>query len=270
MTAPTRTRSRSHTSARRQPHRARGGASPRLVVFGTVAVIALIVGALVGGLFFRPASPKPKASASVNSAGAPAVEVALPTEDNPGPVRMNGLAPSGFTTGATGASAAAVAYAQAVVQLTTHSAAEVDAAGRSMVAPRINANAAVGTTVEGLRSKIRPRSDTVLRVVPLGRKLGPTTGNRMAVDVWVGVLSASPSGTPVAGGVIPTPTELNFFTVSAGLVYVGGDWKLESLRFAEGPTPAMNDNAPMDAAQFGKTMQSYLPYGYLPPQEVTK
>lgn len=270
MTAPTRTRSRSHTPARRQTHRTRGGSSPRLVVFGSVAVIALVIGAVLGAVLLGPSSHKARPAAAVNPAGTPAAEVALPSEDNPGPVRMAGVVPGGFTTGITGATAAANAYAEMAIKLTTTPEGDVTAAGRKVVAPGINTTTAVKTPVDGLRTTLRLKPDATLRVVPLGRRLDATNGSRATVSVWIAVLSATPTGTEVAGVVVPTPTEVNFLTITVGLNYATRDWKLESLRVAEGPAPALGQNAPVDAAQFAQTMQSYLPYGYLPPTEVTK
>lgn len=184
MAAPTRTRSRSRATSRRPVSRAQhGGPSPRLVVLGAAAVIALVLGALAGAVLLRPASSsKAPAAVAVNPAGSPAAEVALPTEDNPGPVRRDGLVPAGFTSGTTGAVAASVAYSKAAVELTTRPEAEVRSATRKMSSAATNADALVAP-VATLRTTLAARPDTVQRVVPLGRRIVTPGTTRQTVDV---------------------------------------------------------------------------------------
>jgi hypothetical protein len=241
-------------------------------VLGTVAVIALIVGGIVGVVALRPSAPKSTVAGTANPAGSPAAEVALPSENNPGPVRMDGLTPSGFTTGRTGAIAAAAAYSKAAVQLSTRTDADVRTALRKVVTNPTNIDTAFVAPVASLRTTLNARTDSTLRVVPLGSRVATTNTNANVqnVDVWLAVLSATPSGFDTPTGVIPAPTEVAYVTASTTVVRTGGDWKLESLRITEGPTPALGTNAPLEADAFAKELRGYAPYSYLPPVEAAK
>ena len=264
MPASTRTRSRSRTSARTSAHRASGGLSPRVVALGVTAAIALVVGIVAGLFLMKPSGARSVATSPVE-VGAPAAEVAVPTAEAPGPVRVANGVPSGFLRGPQGAVAAANAFTQAAVQFSTQPTATVQAAGRAMVLNGGDVDAAFVTPTSFLRDKISSRTDTALRTVPIGSKTTALTADRATINVWVAVLAASASGIETAGGVVPSLGEASFFTTTVSLAYRNGDWRLVGLAVAEGPGIAVGAENTLDAAALGDQLRGFTPFQYFPP-----
>jgi hypothetical protein len=264
MTSATRTRSRSRTSARTSAHRASGGLSPRVVALGVTAAIALVIGVVAGFLFLKPASPSAPTATAIEQ-GTPAAEVAVPTAEAPGPVRVTNGIPSGFLRGPEGAVAAANAFTQSAVRFSTQPPATTQAAARQIIIPGVDPEAAFVTPTAFLREKIGSRPDTAVRTVPIGSKTTALTSDRATVNVWVAVLSANAAGIETAGGVVPSLGEASFFTTTVSLVYRNGDWRLAGLAAAEGPGVALGAENTLDAAALGDQLRGYTPFQYFPP-----
>lgn len=230
------------------------------MVLALVIVVALVLGGLIGYILLKPKS------ATVSSGVAPmapAADVALGSEANPGPLRMNGVVPSGFIAGSTGAVAASSAYGQAVVTLTARSEQDIRAALASMTVP--SSTAAVGTALATLRTQLNVDAASTVRAVPMGNRTVAASNSRATVDVWMLVMTAKPAGVEIKNvGVVPAPTEAAYVTLSFELVRANNDWKIAGLRSAEGPTPANPTTTPVDAEQFAKDLNSYVPFDYTP------
>lgn len=230
------------------------------MVLAIVIGVALVLGGFIGYILLKPKSTQMNMGAAPM---APAAEVALGSESNPGPLRMNGVVPSGFFAGSTGAVAASSAYGQAVVALTTRSEQDTRTALTTMTVP--SATAAVGASIATLRAQLSTDAATTVRAVPLGSRTVAVTNSRATVDVWMMVMTAKPTGVEIKNvGVVPTPTEATYVTLSFELVRTNNDWKVAALRSAEGPTPANPTTTPVDAEQFAKDLKSFVPFDYAP------
>ncbi|MFZ4516492.1 MAG: hypothetical protein ACOYN3_09310 [Acidimicrobiia bacterium] len=229
------------------------------VVLAVVVGVALVVGGLAG--FFTMQSGS-SSSAAKEVVQGPAKEVALATESNPGPLRYVGGVPSGFYAGTSGAIAAAGAYVDQVVSLTVRP----DATARTSLMS-MTTSAGLSATMNALptlRLQLNSEAGTTVRSVPLGTRIVMASKSQASIEVWTMVMLAKPSGVQTAAGIIPTPTEAAYATISVDLVRADNDWKLAGLRSAEGPSAATTSKAPSDAENFARDLGAFTPFQYVP------
>lgn len=166
-------------------------------------------------------------SVTTTTASQPAVAT------GPGPSGERGGMPAGFSRDEAGARAAAMAYASASQRWLYLDDAGVEAAitaiATPVAAPRLARE--VVAEVRVARESLAQTPGRVWWIVrPLAVDLDSVTSDRARVAVWtVTVLSASDVALP----------QSDWTTVTLDLVWQDGDWRVDEIADASGPTPML-------------------------------
>lgn len=217
----------------------------RILVAGSVVVAALVVGALLSGAARNAASDDPRpAEADTETPGSP----------DPGDGSSAGSenVPVGFSHDEAGAAEAAIAYSaasQGWLYLTDEEirAAVVEVATPT-AAPRLADD--VVADVSAARERLGASPGRVWWLVrPLAWEVESYADDEARVSVWtVTVLSAAEVAAP----------QTEWMTVAIDLAWVDGDWHVDAVRSAPGPTPMTGPNdRPWDAEPFDHALSGF-------------
>lgn len=218
----------------------------RLLILAGVIVAVLLIGALIT----HTASNPPTSSAAPEAeAAAPARPVAPGT---PVPAGEAAGMPVGFAPGEHGAVVAAVAYATAPQRWLYFTDEEIRAAIDQIATPAAAPRMAddIVAEVAIAREQLGASSGRVWWLVrPLAWEVELHDGNEARVSVWVvTVLSAAEVAAP----------QSEWMTVTLDLAWVDGDWRVDAVRDAPGPTPIIGPkDRPWDAEPFDETLSGF-------------
>ncbi|CAM5243913.1 hypothetical protein [Streptomyces fumanus] len=96
----------------------------------------------------------------------------------------------------------------------------------------------------------------VSRTTPIGTKVTDSSGTTTTVEVWcTGVFGT-------AGEKSTNPVSSDWFTMTLGMRWTDGDWKVESFSQKEGPAPVPGDNKASSADEMSKAVQEYGGFSY--------
>ncbi|WP_328915119.1 MULTISPECIES: hypothetical protein [unclassified Streptomyces] len=274
---PTRTRmpEGTHSGAVRRPQ-------PRRALVTVVGVVVLLIAALA---FANRGGDSSSDTKDTAGSGAPAAgsggsggssgsggtksgasTATAPTGERPVGGKNAGI-PAGFAHTGQGAQSAAANYAVALgsvdmfnaarrheIVAAVHDPAVTDAlqtqldqaySGASLQALGLNAD---GTAPSGLTF--------VSRTVPVGTKITANAADAMTVEVWCTDLVG------LAGQGSTKPVSASWFTITEKLVWVGGDWKIESSSQKDGPAPVNGDNRAATADEIAGAVREYGGFTY--------
>jgi hypothetical protein len=96
----------------------------------------------------------------------------------------------------------------------------------------------------------------VSRTVPVGTKVTASAADAMTVEVWCTDLVG------LAGEGSTNPVSSAWFTVTEKLLWVGGDWKIQSSSQKDGPAPVSSDNRAATADEIAGAVQDYGGFTY--------
>lgn len=218
----------------------------RWLLLAAVIVALVLIGALVTNIASNPPADH---EVRETEAVAPTHPVA------PGTPLPSGEAagmPVGFAPGEHGAVVAAVAYATAPQRWLYFSDDEIRAAIGQIATPAA-ADRLAGDVVAEVaiaREQLGASSGRVWWLVrPLAWELEFHDDNEARVSVWVvTVLSAAEVAAP----------QSEWMTVTLDLAWVDGDWRIDAVRDAPGPTPITGPNdRPWDAEPFDETLSGF-------------
>ena len=215
----------------------------RLAIAAAVVVGVVLV---VGQLLF-PGTPPPGPAAAPGAAASdggdrPAVAIAPPTPgaSDAGATTVVAGVPMGFRHDATGAKAAATAFAEAYGTLVALDETGAVAAKRAMAS-----TAAADVLVAEMRAKLAalrrvwPVGAITYRVAPLAVRVRMDGPDAASADVWyVGVVAAK-----------GLPTYEEWVTQSYRLVWEREDWRMASEVEAPGPRPDPGRQTPASAGE---------------------
>ena len=218
----------------------------RLVVTASALAAVFAVGALL----------------AVVGRGAPSLDPA-PPDDHPEPLPSSPSSfagtvderagvPGGFARGEDGAVAAAIAYATASQRWLYFTDDEITAAVTEIATPlaalRLAADAV--SEIRTARDQLGASPGRVWWLVrPLGSRLDHHTPDEARVSVWVvTVLSAAEAAAP----------QTEWLTVTIDMAWVEGDWRVDAVHDAPGPTPMTGPgDQPWDAEPFDDTLDGF-------------
>lgn len=218
----------------------------RLLILAGVIVALFLIGALITNT----------ASNSPTGSPAPEAEAAAPTRPvaSGTPVAAGEAAGMavGFAPGEHGAVVAAVAYATAPQRWLYFTDDEIHAAidqiATPAAAPRLADDVVADVSIA--RKQLGASSGRVWWLVrPLAWEVEVHDDNEARVSVWVvTVLSAAEVAAP----------QSEWITVTLDLAWVDGDWRVDAVRDAPGPTPIIGPNdRPWDAEPFDDTLSGF-------------
>ncbi|MER7951069.1 hypothetical protein ABTY59_27130 [Streptomyces sp. NPDC096079] len=179
----------------------------------------------------------------------------------------NGQIPTGYTHDDQGAQSAATNYAVALGSVEMYNADQRREIVRTVHAPAVVENllerfdasytadfmASAGLNKDGTA----PAGMTLVsRTIPIGAKVKAYAENSATVEVWCTSLGG------LAGAGSTRPVTSTWFTITEKLVWVGGDWRVESSTQAEGPTPVNGDNRASMADEIADAVQGYGGFTY--------
>jgi len=96
----------------------------------------------------------------------------------------------------------------------------------------------------------------VSRTVPVGTKVTASAADAMTVEVWCTDLVG------LAGSGSTNPVSSTWFTVTEKLVWVGGDWKIQSSSQKDGPAPVNGDSQAATADEIAGAVQDFGGFTY--------
>ncbi|MFD8075254.1 hypothetical protein OG937_21495 [Streptomyces sp. NBC_00510] len=96
----------------------------------------------------------------------------------------------------------------------------------------------------------------VSRTVPVGTRVTGFSKNAATVEVW------STGLVGLAGEGSTKPVSQTWFTITEQLVWVDGDWRIETSGQKEGPAPVNGDNRAADAEEIANAVQGYGGFTY--------
>lgn len=213
-------------------------ASPVAVVFALGALLA-VIGRCTPSLDPVPADDHPEP---------------LPSSPSPsaGMVDEGAGVPDGFARGEDGAVTAAVAYATASQRWLYLTDDEITTAvtgiATPVAAPRLAAD--VVSEIRTARDQLGASPGRVWWLVrPLAWRLDHHAADEARVSVWVvTVLSAAEVAAP----------QTEWMTVTIDLAWVEGDWRVDAVHDAPGPTPMTGPrDQPWDAEPFDDTLDGF-------------
>lgn len=219
----------------------------RVLVFaGTAAALFLI-----GALLITTAGDPPREAERASGDAAPATsEPVAPA--SPVPAGENAGMPTGFASGEHGAAVAGVSYATASQRWLYFTDDEIRAAIHQIATPAAAPRLAedVVAEVAVAREQLGASSGRVWWLVrPLAWEVEYHRSDEARVSVWVvTVLSAAEVAAP----------QSEWMTVTVDLSWVDGDWRVDAVRDAPGPTPMAGPNdRPWDAVPFDETLSGF-------------
>jgi hypothetical protein len=269
--APTRARNAKSRNASRRggSDAARGwdrGVSPTVMYVG-IGALLLVVGVVIGALLFGSKGSSASKSATNKSANAASETVTNVSLNAAGPARMDAGLPVGFAHTSDGAIAAAAAYSALNTEMLFRTEADVRSIARRMATT--SAADAVEQAVlapfrgtrQGLAAAglLNPKGKAMLRSVPIGNRLVSYSPAVARVDVWnVGLVAIDVAESQ--------PTAL-WQTTSFELAWQNDDWKVSSVKVADGPAPAATKSVPSVTADFLAQAETLKSFVYLPRTE---
>jgi hypothetical protein len=215
-----------------------------------VVVVAVVIGTMLsaGALLVAIGSPE--------RGGSPEIVAAVPpstvTDGSAGPgAERFGMA-AGFAPGRDGATVAAIRYATASQRWLYLTDQQIADAVRSITTPTKGQRLAdqVVADVRAARDRLRVSSGRVWWLVrPLAWHVESFRADEATVSVWtVTVLSAETVAAP----------QSEWLTVTVDLVWLDGDWRVDGVRDAAGPTPMVGPNdGPWDAVPFDEALDGF-------------
>lgn len=224
----------------------------RTLVVAVIAVAMLTLGALL----LRVGRPAPTDDRPQAVDIESETLAAAPEQARPGPTGERAGMPAGFSEGESGAVAAAVAYTAASQDWLYLTDEQVAAAIGGIATP----NGRDRLVEENLgevrlaRESLAESSGRIWWLVrPLAWRVERCIPSDCRVTVWtVTVLSA-------AGVAVP---QAEWATVTLDLAWVGGDWRVDALRDASGPTPMTGPHDdPWDAVPFDEALGGFTRLG---------
>lgn len=218
----------------------------RLLILAGVIATVFVVGALITN-----GASDPLADSATLEAGA-----AAPTRPvapgTPLPAGEAAGMPVGFAPGEHGAIVAAVAYATAPQRWLYFTDEEIRAAVDQIATPAAALRLAddIVAEVAIAREQLGASPGRVWWLVcPLAWEVEFHVDNEARVSVWVvTVLAAAEVAAP----------QSEWMTVTLDLTWVDGDWRVDAVRDAPGPTPIIGPkDRPWDAEPFDKTLSGF-------------
>lgn len=220
----------------------------RVLIIAGVVVAMLAIGAILAAVGRSGATRNEDTAVSPELAARPVV----PSSAASGSDREQAGVPGGFARDEAGAVAAAIAYSAAPQRWLYFTDEEIRAAvaeiATPVAAPRLTEE--VVTEVSRARDGLAAASGRVWWLVhPLAFEVTSITANEATVDVWtVTVLSAEEVAAP----------QTEWLTVTIELAWVDGDWRVDAIRDAPGPTPITGPgDQPWDAGPFDATLAGF-------------
>ena len=221
--------------------------SRRAAILASVVLVALVAGVLLVRVN-RDTSAGPEQDEMP-----PAAE---PRQTAPagvaGPVGEAAGLPVGFAQDERGAVAAAVAYATASQRWLYFTDAEIEAAmneiATPVAAPRLAED--VVADISMARGQLAQSSGRIWWLVrPLAWRVDSFRGAEARVSVWtITILSAAGVAAP----------QSEYLTVTLDLAWVDGDWRVDGVRDAPGPTPIPGPrDQPWDAEPFDDALAGF-------------
>lgn len=253
-----------------------GGArrpQPRRALVTVVSVVMLLIAAIAfanrGGNGSSPSSAANGSGGSAATGSSGSGSSAAPTAPS-GQAPVSGKTagiPAGFAHSAQGGQSAAANYAVALggvdmfntnrrhqIVATVYAASDtatlqtqLDQAYSSDSLKALGLNPD-GTAPSGLTF--------VSRTVPVGTKATASAADAMTVEVWCTDLVG------LAGQGSTNPVSSTWFTVTEKLVWVGGDWKIQSSSQKDGPAPVSGDNRAATADEIAGAVRDYGGFTY--------
>lgn len=219
----------------------------RLLILGGVVVTLIFVGALITNTATNPPTDSETTPEARSATPGPPVAAGTPI-----PAGEAAGMPVGFAPGEHGAIVAAVAYATAPQRWLYFTDDEIRAAIDQIATPTAASRLAddVVAEVAIAREQLGASSGRVWWLVrPLAWEVEFHDDNEARVSVWVvTVLSAAEVAAP----------QSEWMTVTLDLAWVDGDWRVDAVRDAPGPTPIIGPNdRPWDAEPFDETLSGF-------------
>ncbi len=238
---------------------------PRSSSRGLVTVVGVVVLLIAAIAFANRGGDDSETSGSGNDR--PETAATAPSGERPVKSKSAAGIPSGFAQDQEGAESAAANYAVALVS------ADILKPARR---PEIVRQVFVGDRVAKLernldqvydkafldkvgldQNGVAPKGSTyVSRTMPVGTKVTEFSGNAATVEVWcTGVygMTGERSQTPVAN---------DWFTMTLGLRWTAGDWKVDSFSQKEGPAPVNGDNRVSPSEDISKAVEEFGGFTY--------
>jgi hypothetical protein len=215
-----------------------------------VVVVAVVIGAMLSAGALLVANGSPQRAGSTETATA--VPSPTVTDGPTGPGAERAETAAGFAPGRDGAMAAAIAYATAPQRWLYLTDEQIADAVRAIAAPTAGQRLAdqVVAEVRAARDRLRVSPGRVWWLVrPLAWHVESFRADEATVSVWtVTVLSAETVAAP----------QSEWLTVTVDLVWLDGDWRVDGVRDAAGPTPRVGPNdEPWDAVPFDEALDGF-------------
>jgi hypothetical protein len=252
------------------PHGGSGRrAQPRRALVTVVGVVVLLIAAIAfanrGGHDTPSGSPS-AGSAPAGSGSKGSAATTAPSGVRPVTGSADGL-PAGFAHTAQGAQSAAANYAVALGGVDMFNADRRHRIVAAVHDPAVTAKlqtaldqAYSGDALKSLGLKpdgTAPSGLTfVSRTVPVGTKVTASTPDTATVQVWCTDLVG------LAGQGSTNPVSSTWFTTTEQLVWVGGDWKIESSSQRSGPAPVNGDDRAATADEIAGAVRDFGGFTY--------
>lgn len=255
----------------------RSQAQPRRALMTVVSVVVVLIAALAFANRGGGGSPSSGRTAAGGSPGAGSVDsggkggsaaasATAPTGDRPVSGKAGGI-PTGFAHTDQGAQSAAANFAVALGGVDMFNPDRRHEIVAQVYAPSVTAalqtrldQAYSADAVKGLGLSAEGAAPSgltfVSRTVPVGTKVTLSAADAVSVDVWCTSLSG------LAGPGSTKPVSTSWFTVSEKLVWVAGDWKVQSSDQQEGPAPVSGDDRAATADEIAGAVQQYGGFTY--------
>lgn len=223
--------------------------SRRTAILAALVVVALVAGVLLIRFSSSDTAPSDRRSDTAAGTDGPRPTVAAGVA---GPAGDAAGVPVGFSPDEPGAVAAAVAYATASQRWLYFTDEEIEAAvaeiATPVAAPRLAEE--VVADVSMARDQLVESSGPIWWLVrPLAWRVDDFRDTEARVSVWtMTVLSAAGVAAP----------QSEFLTVTLDLSWVDGDWRVDGVRDAPGPTPITGPHdQPWDAEPFDDVLDGF-------------
>jgi hypothetical protein len=218
------------------------------VVLAVAATVMFVVGVTVTRFL---GSDEPAASPTATEAAEPTPRPSIPAGTTGPTVERAGL-DVGFAPDQDGAVAAAVSYATASQRWLYFTDEEIRAAVAEIATPVAAPRMAdeVVLDVSTAREQLGASPGPIWWLVrPLAWRVDHHDGDDARVSVWViTILSASKVAAP----------QSEFMTITLDLAWIDGDWRVDGVRDAPGPTPlAGPQDQPWDAEPFDDALEGF-------------